>query len=85
MRATTFFAHPVFHRLADDGAFGMPEDQPRTSQILNAEKVELLADDAMVAAGGFFKTGEVGVKIFFGEEGGAVDALQLRVLSSPSQ
>ena len=28
-------AHPVFHLLADNAAFGMPEDQPRPGQFLN--------------------------------------------------
>ena len=78
--AEALVAHPVFHDLADDGALGVPEDEACAGELLNAEEVELLAQDAMVAARGFFKAGEVGVQIFLGEEGGAVDALELRIL-----
>ena len=78
--AEALVAHPVFHDLADDGALGMPEDEAGAGELLNAEEVELLAQDAMVAARGFFKAGEVGVEIFLREEGGAVDALELRIL-----
>ena len=58
----------------------MPEDEAGAGEFLNAEKIELLAEDAMVAAVGFFEALEVGVKIFLREERGAVDALELRVL-----
>ena len=78
--AQALVAHPVFHDLADDGALGMPEDEAGAGQLLNAEEVELLAEDAMVAARGFFKAGEVLVELFFREEGRAVDALQLGIL-----
>src|SRR5579864_9046090 len=73
-------AHPVFHLFADQPAFGMPEDQSRSGQLLDAEEVELLAEHAMVALFGFFERDEVLVKIFLVEERGAVDALQLLVL-----
>jgi hypothetical protein len=78
--AEALVAHPVFHDLADDGAFGMPEDEAGAGELLNAEEVELLAEDAMVAARGFFKAGEVGVEILFRKERRAVDALELRIL-----
>ena len=78
--AEALVAHPVFHDLADDGALGVPEDEACAGELLNAEEVELLAQDAMVAARGFFKAGEVGVEIFLGEECGAIDALELRIL-----
>ena len=58
----------------------MPEDEAGAGELLNAEEVELLAEDAMVAARGFFKAREVGVEIFLREERGAVDALELRIL-----
>ena len=73
------FAHPVFHDLANDGALGMPEDEAGTGELLNAEEVELLAEEAMVALGRFFKARKVGVEILLREEGGAVDALELGV------
>jgi hypothetical protein len=77
--AQALVAHPVFHDLADHGAFGMPEDEAGAGELLNAEEVELLADEAMVALGCFFKAREVGVHFFLREEGGAVDALELRI------
>ena len=42
----------------------MPEDETGAGQLLNAEEVELLTQQAMVALGGFFKAGKVGVEIF---------------------
>ena len=78
--AQALVAHPVFHDLADHGALGMPEDEAGAGELLNAEEVELLAQHAMVALGGFFKPREVGVEVLLREEGRAVDALQLRIL-----
>ena len=62
--AEAFVAHPVFHDLADDAALGMPEDESGAGELLNAEEVELFAEDAMVAACGFFKAREVCVHFF---------------------
>ena len=73
-------AHPVFHLLAHDAALGMPEDQPRPGQFLDGEQVELLAQHAMVALLGFLDLVQVLVQVLPGEERGAVDALQLRVV-----
>ena len=73
-------AHPVFHDLADDAALGVPEDQPRAGQLLNAEQVKLLAQQAMIAARRLFKPRKVRVEIFFREKCRAVNALQLRIL-----
>ena len=75
-----FLAHPVFHHLADDAALGMPEDESRAGQLLNAEEVQLLAQQAMVALGRFFQAGKVRVHVLLREERRAVDALQLRIL-----
>ena len=36
----------------------MPEDEARAGELLNAEEIELLAQDAMIATGSFFKAGE---------------------------
>jgi hypothetical protein len=58
----------------------MPEDEAGAGELLNAEEVELLAQQAMVALGRFFEAREVGVEVLLREEGGAVDALQLRIL-----
>ena len=58
----------------------MPEDETGAGQFLNAEKVQLLAQQAMVALGRFFKAHEVLVQRLLREEGRAVDALKLRIL-----
>src|ERR1035437_1929746 len=79
----TFFAHPVFHQLSDDAALGMPEDKAGTGDVLNGEEVELFAQHAMVAALRFFQAGKVLFHFFLGEEGGAINALQLRILFIP--
>ena len=71
--------HPVFHHLAHHGALGVPEDEAGSGEFLDAEQVELLAQQTVVALGRFFEAGEVLVQIFFGKERGAVDALQLRI------
>src|ERR1700722_12303737 len=81
--AQTLIAHPVFHHLADDAAFRVPEDKAGARDLLNAEQVKLLAEQAMVALGRFFEAGKVGVEIFLREEGSAVNALQLRILFIP--
>src|SRR6202034_2109002 len=78
--AQALIAHPVFHHLADNGALGMPEDEAGAGELLNAEQVELLTEDAVVAARSLFQALEVGIHLFLGEEGHAVDALQLRIL-----
>ena len=72
-------AHPVFDGLADDAAFGMKENQPRTSEFLNAEQIQLFAQLAMVAALGFFHPRQEFVELFLAEKRRAVDALQLRI------
>ena len=61
----TFFAHPVFHRLADQAALGMPEDEARTGDLLDGKQIELLAEDAMVASLDLFKALEVRLQIFW--------------------
>ena len=74
------FAHPVFHGLADEAAFGMPEDEAGASDFLDGEQVELLAEDAVVAGLDLFELLEVGVEVFGVEERCAVDALQLLIV-----
>ena len=78
--AEALVAHPVFHDLADHGAFGVPEDEAGASQLLNAEQVQLLAKNAVVALGRFLQAREVRVEILLREEGGTVDALELGIL-----
>src|SRR5208282_1654181 len=61
-------------------ALGVPEDEAGAGELLNAEEVELFSQNAMIAARCFFKASEVVVEVFLGEEGRAVDALELRIL-----
>src|SRR5260370_37768792 len=76
----TFFAHPVFHRLANQSALWMPEDQPGTSYLLDRKQLELLAQHAMIASLDLFQALEVRVQILRVEERCPVDPLQLVVL-----
>src|SRR5579875_251223 len=61
--ANALLAHPVLHDFANHGAFGMPEDEAGAGEILHAEEVQLLAQDAVIAAGGFLEAREVFVEI----------------------
>ena len=73
-------AHPVFHGLADEAALGVPEDEPRARDLLNAEEVELTTQDAVVARLDLLQPLEVRVEVLRVEERRPVDALQLLVL-----
>src|SRR5260370_13807427 len=57
----------------------MPEDEAGAGFVLNAEEVQLGAELAMIATLGFLQAMEVFVQLFFGEEAGGVNALQLRI------
>ena len=57
-------AHPVLHGLADQAALGVPEDETSSRDLLNAEQVELLAQDAVVSCLDLFEPLEVRVEIF---------------------
>ena len=59
---------------------GCQKIEPRAGQLLNAEQIQLLAQQAMVALGRFFQPRKVRVQILLREERRAVDALQLRIL-----
>ena len=65
--------------LADDGAFGHPEDEALTDVFVDVEEVEFAAEFAVVAGLGLFELFEVLAQLGFVFEGGAVDALDLRV------
>ena len=78
--ANTLFAHPVLHGLADEAAFGVPEDEACACDLLDGEEVELLAEDAVVAGLDLFEVLEVGVEVFGVEERGAIETLELLVL-----
>ena len=68
-------AHELFDDLPKRPAFGVPEDEAR-SFFLQMEKIEFLAQTAMVALFGFGKHRKIGFLIFLGAPGRAVDALQ---------
>src|SRR6204780_4927854 len=72
-------AQPVFHLPANDTALGMPENQARAGFLLNAEKIKLLAQLAVIAALGFFQLVEIFVQILLFHETGAVNPLHLRI------
>jgi hypothetical protein len=77
--ASEFVAQPVFHFAADDAALGMPENQARAGFFLNAEKIEFLAQLAVIAALGFFELVEIFVEVFLLHETSAVNPLHLRI------
>ena len=70
----------VFEDAPDDRPLGHPEDQARADQGRDREQAQLLADLAVVALLGLFDLGEVGVEVLLVEEGGAVDALEHRLV-----
>ena len=71
-------------QLADeDHAAGQPEGRPR-GHVVELEEVELTSQLAVIALLGLLEPPEVLVQILLGEPGGAVDALEHRVLLAPS-
>jgi hypothetical protein len=59
---------------------GWNTDRPGADLVGEREQVELLAELAVVALGGLLEALLVGAQLVLGGPGGAVDALQLRVL-----
>ena len=59
--------------------FGMPENQAGSGFVLNAEKIEFLAELAMVAALGFLELVQIFVEFFLFDETRAVNPLHLRI------
>ena len=78
--AQALVAHPVLHDFADHGAAGMPEDQARAGELLNAEEVNCFPRTRWSRARGLFQPGEVLIEILLREKRRAVDALQLGIL-----
>ena len=76
-------AHPVFHLFADDSALGMPENQPRSCQLLNGKQIKLLAQHAMVALLGLFDVFQILIEVFLRKERRAINSLKLRILFVP--
>ncbi len=73
-------ADEILHDAAHDGALRVPEDEAAAGLFLHAEQVEFLPELAMVALGRFLELKQVRVEFFLRIPGGAVDALQHRVL-----
>ena len=74
------FSRELFEFVDDGGAAGEPEGEAGADVVVEGEKLEFFAELAMVALLGFLEHGEVFVELGFVLEGGAVDALELRVL-----
>ncbi len=70
----------LLEQTADGGALGQPEWQACSDFLADGEELELFAEAAVIAALGVFEAREIVVEILLREEGGAVDALKLRVL-----
>ncbi len=66
--------------MAHDGALRLPQDEPLPDFLIDVEEAELAAELAVVALFRLLEALEVFVELGLVLEGGAVDALQLRVL-----
>ena len=73
-------AHELFNTLPQRPTLGMPKDQTR-SFLLQMEKIEFLAQTAMVTLFGLGEHREIGFLIFFLCPGSTIDALQHFVLA----
>ena len=73
------FADEVLQLLTHDRALGHPEDEALADLLVDGEEAEFAAQLAMVALLRFLELREVGVQFFLGREGGAVEALKLRL------
>src|SRR5436309_2021726 len=74
------FFRQLLEFLDDGGAAREPERQAGADVIIEGEKLELLAEFAVVALLRLIQHGEVFVELSFVLEGGAVDTLELRIL-----
>src|SRR5579863_3328133 len=76
-------AQPVLHLLADDPAFGMPENQAGSGFVLDTEEIEFRAEPTMVAPLRFFQLVQILVQFFLIDEARAVNPLHLRIAFLP--
>src|SRR5207244_4197756 len=67
----------IFERLANNRAFGEPQNEARADGLANGEQLELLAEHAMVAAFGLGQLFEMGVEFLLVEERSGVEPLEL--------
>ncbi len=74
------FLGEFFEFLDEDGAVRQPERQAGAYVVVEGEEFEFLAELAVVALFRLLEHGELGVHLGLVFEGGAVDALELRVL-----
>src|SRR5277367_3206944 len=79
----TFFPHPVFHRLPDQPTLGMPEDQPRTSDLLDRKQIKLFSQRTMITSLDLLQPLEVRIQILRIKKRSPIDSLQLLVLLIP--
>ena len=73
-------AHIRNQRLEKRPALGVPEDGARRF-FLEMEQIHLAAELSVVALLGFLELMQIGFQLVLGREGGAVDALQLRIVA----
>ena len=74
------FAQVGLHLVADDRALGVEHREPGAELVGEREQVELLPELAVVALLGLGQARQVVLLVLQGRPGGAVDALELRVL-----
>src|SRR5215469_9067308 len=61
----------------------MPEDQPRSGQLLDRKQIQLLAQNAVVAFFGLLDVLKMVVELLLRKERRAINSLQLRILLIP--
>ena len=74
------FLRELFQLFDDGGAAREPEWEARADVVVEGEKFKFFAEFAVVALLRFLEHGEVFVELGLVLEGGAVDALELRVI-----
>ena len=72
-----FLTDEVLQLLPEDGAVGSPEDQTLADIIIYVEKVQFLAETAMIPLLGFLQSDKVLFQFLTGGKGGAVKPLEL--------
>ena len=72
-------ADEVLQLLANDRAVGRPEDQALAHVFVDYEKLQILAEFAVITGPGLLEAIHIFRELVLGGEGGAVDALELLV------
>ena len=68
-----FFADEGLEYFAKKLAVGCPENEPLADRFVDVKEFEFFAEHTMVAGLGLFELFEVGIEVFFLEEGCAID------------